>query len=206
VPGLSVGDPRSALRHPLLRDAAIVLAWFAVVGMIGALLWWQLTPLAEFTRTDTTAQMNEAELGRQVATDGWYVAIAAVGGLLSGIALLGLRRRDPLAMVVLVAVGGLLAAWLMVRIGLWLGPADPKTVLRDVAVGDKVPLQLKPHAGDVRFNLGTGRDYLVPVVAFVWPIAALVGAIGVIWGLDEHRPSADESSLRNDQLSAKHSG
>jgi hypothetical protein len=179
MPRLSLGEPRSALRHPLLRDAALVLVWFAVLGVIGALLWWQLTPLAEFTRTDTSAQMGEAQLGRQVATDGWYVAIAAVGGLLSGIALLGWRRRDPLAMVVLVTLGGLLAAWLMVRIGLWLGPADPKTVLRDVAVGDKVPLQLKPHA---------------PGVRYVWPITALIGAIGVIWGLDDHRPPADESS------------
>jgi hypothetical protein len=188
---LSLEEPRSALRHPLVLDAALVLVWFAVVGVLGAVVWWQLTPLAEFTRTATTAQMDEAQLGRQVATDGWYVAIAAVGGLLSGIALVGLRRRDPLAMVVLVAVGGLLAAWLMVRIGLWLGPADPKTVLHDVAVGGKVPLQLKPHASGVWF---------------VWPIAALVGAIAIIWGLDDHRPLQDESTLRNDGSKIGHSG
>ena len=191
MPRLNLGGPRSALRHPLVTDAALVLVWFAVVGVIGAVLWWQLTPLAEFTRTDTTARMDEAELGRQVATDGWYVVIATVGGLLSGIALLALRRRDPLAMVVLVALGGVLAGWLMVRIGLWLGPADPKTVLHDVAVGGKVPLQLKPHASGV---------------TFVWPITALVGAIGVVWGLDDHRPRVHEASPHKDGSSAGQSG
>ena len=160
------------LRHPLVRDAAVVLAWFVVAAVIGAVLWWQLTPLAEFTRTTTNAEMGEDQLGRQVNADGWYFAIAAAGGLVSGVALLLLRRRDPVAMVVLVALGSLLAAWLMLRLGLWLGPAAPKDVLPHVAVGHKVPLQLKTSASGVRF---------------VWPLAALIGAAVVLWGSDARR-------------------
>jgi len=206
MPRLSPEVLRSALRVPVVRDAALVLAWFVVAAVIGALLWWQLTPLAEYTRTAETAQMDEGQLGRQVATDGWYVVIAIVGGLVSGIALLMLRRRDPLVMVVLVTLGGLLAAWLMLRLGLWLGPADPKSVLRGVVVGDKVPLQLKPHGADLRFSLGTSTHLVVPVVAFVWPIAALVGAIGIIWGLDDRPGQRAGSSSLNDGLSGSHSG
>ena len=174
------GGRRRLLDPALARDAAIVLGW------------WQVTPLAEYTRTAQSAAMDEEQLGRQVATDGWFFTIAAVGGLASGVALLGLRRRDPLAMVVLVTLGAGLASGLMALVGLWLGPDAPKDVLTGIAVGGKVPLQLKLHA--------TGA-------LFVWPIAALIGAVGVIWGLDES-PAPDEvtPSSANDGLSATSSG
>ncbi|MGY2875272.1 hypothetical protein ACVW00_002462 [Marmoricola sp. URHA0025 HA25] len=160
------------LGHPLVRDAVVVVAWFAVAAAIGALVWWQVTPLAEFTRTATNAQMDEEQLGRQVSADGWFFVIGALGGLVSGIALLTLRRRDPVATVVLVALGGLLASWLMLRLGVWLGPANPKDVLSDVAVGHKVPLQLKTHTAGVDF---------------AWPLGALLGAVGVLWSSDDRR-------------------
>jgi hypothetical protein len=167
----------SRLTGPLARDVAVVVAWFVGLGILAAVLWWQLTPLAEYTRTATNAEMGEEELGRQVAADGWYVVIAAVGGLLSGVGLMSLRRRDPLAMVVLVTLGSLLCAWVMLRVGLWLGPADPKSALPHAAVGAKVPLQLKPHASGV---------------VYVWPITALLGAIGVIWTGEGRRPATPE--------------
>lgn len=176
MPGLTEpgqGAPeRPVLRHPLLRDAAFVLAWFVALAVVAAVVWWQVTPLAEYTRTADNAQMDEQQLGVQVSVDGWYVVIAAAGGLLSGVLLLSLRRRDPVAMVLLVVLGSLLGGWVMLRVGLWLGPADPKDVLRHVAVGTKVPLQLKPKV--------TG-------VLYVWPILTLIGAIGVIWGTDDVR-------------------
>lgn len=168
------------VRQPLVRDAGFVLAWFVVLGVVGALVWWQLTPLAEFTRTASNAEMGEEQLGRQVSADGWYFTVAAVGGLLSGIALLSLRRRDPVTTVVLVTLGALLAGWVMLRVGLWLGPPDPKSVLPGVAVGAKVPLQLEPHAHGV---------------LYVWPVAALLGAIGVIWGTSEHHDDASGDAL-----------
>jgi hypothetical protein len=161
----------------LARDAALVLAWFLTLGVLGALLWWQVTPLAEYTRTAQSAAMDEEQLGRQVSTDGWFFTIAAVGGLVSGVALLAIRKRDPLAMVVLVTLGAGLASGVMALVGLWLGPEAPKEVLASVPVGGKVPLQLELHA--------TG-------VLFVWPITALLGAVGVIWGLDERRTVDDE--------------
>lgn len=156
----------------LARDAAVVLAWFVVAGLVGALVWWQVTPLAEYTRTVDNAEMGETELGRRVSADGWFFVVAAVGGLLSGVVLLARRRRDPVVMVLLVGAGGLLAAWLMSEVGLWLGPPDPGTVLPGVDVGDRVPVQLELGA---------------PGLLFVWPIAALLGAVGVLWGLDDYR-------------------
>ena len=186
MPGLSPVGPVPARHRPLTADLLVVLGWFALAAVVGALIWWQLTPLAEYTRTTANAQMGEEQLGRQVSADGWYFVIATVGGLLSGIVLLSWRHRDPLAMVVLVTLGALLGSWLMLRIGLWLGPANPKHVLPDVAVGAKVPLQLRPHASGV---------------VFVWPITALLGAIGVIWGSDSRR-----EKVLDDPLSVERNG
>lgn len=173
----ATGPRPSPLRHPLVADVLIVLAWFVVAAVVGALVWWQVTPLAAYTRTATDAGMGEDQLGRQVSADGWFFAIALLGGLVSGVALLALRRRDPVVTVVLVTLGGLLAAWLMLRVGLWLGPADPEGVLKDVAVGGKVPLQLETHT--------TG-------VFLAWPIGALLGATVVLWGSDESHPRDDD--------------
>lgn len=164
--------------RPTLADLAATLALFFVAAVICGLLWWQVTPLAEYTRTETGAVLNEEQLGIQVASDGWFLVIAAVGGLISGIGLLSWRRRDPLVMVILTAAGGVLATWVMLRTGLLVGPPDPDTVSAAAKVGDKIPLQLQIHTD---------------VLWVVWPIAALVGAVGVIWGT-EHRPASDPNA------------
>lgn len=175
------------LGRPLLDDALVVLGWFAALGIVAALVWWQVTPLAEYTRTATNAQMGEEQLGRQVSADGWYFAIAAVGGLISGVVLLSWRHRDPVATVVLLVPGALLCAWLTLRLGLWLGPSSPKEVLPHVSVGAHVPVQLKVHASGV---------------VLVWPIAALLGAVGVIWGTDT-RPGSRAAKFLDDPLSVE---
>lgn len=152
-----------------VNDALIVLAWSVVTALLAALLWWQQTPLAEFTRVDDAGKgaMGEQELARQVGADGWFFVLAAVFGFLSGVVLLWWRRRDPLLTVVLVALGAVLSTWLMLEIGLALGPPDPGTVLPTVDIGDEVPVQLQVQAHGLYAT---------------WGVAALIGAMGVIWG------------------------
>jgi hypothetical protein len=167
---------RSAQSRPTLRagaiDAAVVAVWFAVAGVVGALVWWQVTTLPKLTRTGNSAEQAPDQLVGQVGIDTWYFVVALVGGLLSGIVLLWWRRRDPLLMVVLVALGGGLAAWLMVRAGLVLGPAPELTALRDLKEGAQVSMQLKLHA---------------PGMVWIWPIAALLGALLQMWVLAKPR-------------------
>lgn len=155
---------------PILADIGIALAWFVLAGLLGALIWWQLTPLAEYTRTVENGVMDEQQLAKYVATDGWFVVISAVGGLLSGIALLSWRRRDPVLMVILVALGGAVATWVMLQTGLALGPPDPDATIRSAKVGAKIPVRLDPTT--------TG-------IYVTWSVCALLGAIGVIWGTND---------------------
>ncbi|RNL64986.1 hypothetical protein EFK50_03130 [Nocardioides marmoriginsengisoli] len=153
---------------PRLVDLSFVLAWFVVAGLIAAVIWWQVTPLAEYTRTTDNGTMDEQQLAVQVAADGWFFVVAAVGGAVSGLALMLLRFRAPVLMVVWIVAGSTLAWYLTKEIGLLLGPGDPNAALASVAVGDKVPLQL---------------EYASKGLAFVWPTAALAGAlVGLVGG------------------------
>jgi hypothetical protein len=152
----------------VLVDALVVTVWFTVAGILGAVAWWQLSDLPQVTKSGNAATLSPEELTTQVSADGWYFVIAAVGGLLSGVVLLAWRRRDPLLMVVLVVLGAGLAAWLMLRIGLALGPEKELAALKNARDGTQVSEQLKLRA--------TG-------VVWIWPLAASFGALVYLWVL-----------------------
>jgi hypothetical protein len=161
-----------------LASLSVVLAWFGVAAVIGAVIWWQVTPLAEFTRTKDNATMDEQQLSKQFGTDGWFWVIGSIGGLVSGVLLILLRRRNPILMVLLVAAGGAFATFVMLEVGLMLGPSNPGSVLASTPVGAKVPLQLEPTAHGVWFS---------------WPIAALLGGIVALW-ITEARETASQQA------------
>lgn len=159
--------PTSAPRS-LVTDALIVFGWFAVAGVIGALVWWQATPLPKVRKTAEGAVYDNNALVSQVGIDGWFFVIALVLGLVSGVVLLAWRSRNPVLMVLLVALGAGLASWLMIHLGLALGPGEETAALSGAPNGTRVSMQLDLHA--------TG-------VAWIWPIAALLGALVQLWVL-----------------------
>lgn len=169
-----------------LQDLGVTAAWFVVAGVLGAVLWWQLTPLPVATRTGEAASLNPDQLTKEVGIDGWFAVIALVAALVSGVVLMAWRRRDPLLMVVLIALGGGLAAYLMVTLGQALGPGDEVAALKKLPEGGTAPLQLSLKA---------------PGVALLWPIAALFGALVQVWVLrrPEHRVDDEATDPREDQ-------
>ncbi|RYJ05462.1 MAG: hypothetical protein EON52_11445 [Actinomycetales bacterium] len=160
----------------LLTSISVVTAWFTALGLLGALVWVKVTPLPGFTRVADNGTMDEEQLAKQFSANGWFLVIAVVAGLLSGLVLLLVRRRTlPAVMVVLVALGGGLATVLMVQCGLAWGPGDPNAALAVAQIGDVVPIQLKVDAKGVYY---------------AWSVAALVGAAIATWLLEsvEKRP------------------
>lgn len=148
-----------------LVDAVLVLGTFAVLGVLGAFVWKAVVHLPSFVRTAQGGAMGQIQLARIVDIDGWFFTVGAAAGLLAGMAFMLTRPRRPVLVVVLLAAGGALASWLMLRVGLAVGPPNPDAVLAHAAVGTRAPVRLQPHASGVEF---------------AWPGAALLGALLVL--------------------------
>jgi hypothetical protein len=167
-PSVAVGDgPEPPARPAALGDLGAVLATYLALGVVGGLLWWLLCDPALFTVTrDGGVAMGEAELSKRFDPDAWYAVIAAVLGLVSGVAVTWWRSRDPLLTIALVLVGSAVAAAVMTVVGGWLGPTDPETLAAGAQAGARLPAPLTVDA---------------PGAYVVWPVAALLGALVVLW-------------------------
>jgi hypothetical protein len=166
APGASAAH-RPGTHGRVARDIAVCLGVLLVLGALAGVVWWLLAPSPEFTKLRNESTMGEDQLSLQFAADAWYAVVAAVAGVLSGAGLTWWRDRDPLLTSACVLVGSLLAGGLMSWVGHVLGPGKPDVALATAKVGQHVPDQLVLHAH-------TG--YLV------WPIAALVGTLVVLFG------------------------
>lgn len=154
-------------------DAAWILATLLLLGLVAGVLWWLFVDPAVFTvAKNGGVTMGEVELGKRFNADGWYTVIAGVLGLLAGAALTWWRAQDFLVTTLTLLVGSLAAAWVMAGVGRLLGPPDPEQVLGSAEVGAR---------------LATPLEVTSEVCYLIWPIAALIGALVVLWS-----PPADE--------------
>lgn len=166
-----------APRERVLVDAVVVLGCFMAAGLVAGLLWPQLVSPVEVVRTEAGLSTAEVALSERFDNDAWFMVLAAGFGLPLGSLVTLWRRGDEIVTVVALVVGASVASWLAALVGGVLGPEDPAVVLAEAAVGTTAQ-------GAV--TVSAQGAYLV------WPVAALVGALVVLWGT---RPSS-ESSLR----------
>lgn len=193
LPQVTIDESERLERHraavsELLTSVAVVVGWFAALGALGALVWLKVTTLPEYTLVVSNGQvagsMGEEELAKQFGANGWFLVIAVVGGLLSGVVLMLVRRASPVVMVVLVGLGGALATFVMLQCGLAWGPEDYRAALARAQLGDSVPVQLKID---------------VNAAYYTWSIAALVGATLALWFLDARNPQPLPARAADDQ-------
>ncbi len=159
----------------LARDAAVVVGTLLAIAVVAGLVWPQLVDPVEFVRTQQGVVTDEVALAQQFDDDGWYVVLAAVGAALAGGVLTAWRSRDPVATVLLLVAGAAAAAWVMAQVGTAVGPPPPSTALADASPGATAPGQVEVHA---------------LAAYFVWPIAALFGAVVVLWTRRGSHPDA----------------
>lgn len=157
------------------KDALIILGTFLVLGLVGGVVWWLLVDPAVYTKVSQGGTMAEQETGKRFDMDGWYSVVAAVLGAFAGTALTWWRVSDAVLTTLLVAVGAGLAAAVMSTTGQLLGPGDADVALAAAEVGETVPVELSVTAA---------AAYLV------WPIAALAGALMVLWS--QPTPSGED--------------
>ncbi len=151
----------------VLADLAWVLGLFAVAGAAAGVAWWKLAKPALYTRTSDNAVMFQGELGNRVQSDGWFVVIGLVAGILVGVVLIQWRRGHPLLVVLVGYAASLGAAALAMWLGRMLGHQDVAALLRKAAVGDHIPDSL---------------NVISRLVVVAWPIGFLIGSVVMIWG------------------------
>ncbi|WP_323180945.1 ABC transporter permease [Streptomyces sp. NBC_01142] len=143
-----------------LRDSAVVLVAVTLLGVALGLLWLWLAPRVPLISNGKAVFLQDTEGESAVGADGTFALLALGFGALSAAAVFWFRRRGGVALVVGLALGGLLGSLLAWGIGVWFGPSND-VVARAREVGAGVPfdayLELK----------ATG-------VVLAWPVAAMV--------------------------------
>ena len=150
----------------VLRDVLIVLLGFGVGAVGVGVLWPQLVDPVVVTRAEAGLLTDEVALGDRFDNVGWYALLSGGCAVLLGVVLSLWRRSHEVVTLLAIVTGACLAAWLSARVGTWVGPGDPEAVLAAAEVGATAP---------DRVTLTADVAYLV------WPIAALIGCVVVLF-------------------------
>ncbi len=134
---------RASLR-PALVQLVLAVAVLAVIGAVAGVVWeWVWSAPKGVVMDHTWVATDEASLRAQFSGTGWYVVVASAAGLLGGAVVALFVDRFPLVTLLGVVLGSVLAAWLMYRVGVWLGPGDPQTLAHAAKDGTHLPGQLQ---------------------------------------------------------------
>ena len=127
-----------------LVQAGLIVAIFAVVGVLAGLVWeWLWTPAMGGVLDHNWGPQDAIALSEQFGGTGWYVVVGTVAGLVTGALVALFLDRVPLLTLAAVVVGSVLAAWLMYVVGIAVGPPDPEVLAKTAADGTLIPEQLQ---------------------------------------------------------------
>jgi hypothetical protein len=159
----------------------VTIGGFAVLGLVGARLWWSATDLPAYLVTRKGDSLDELQLGRFFNSPGWFLLIGLGLGLVGGLVFGAVYRRHGLTVVIAVFAGGFLASYLCYHYGVTLDQGPVKPRLRAAQPGDRVPVELSLGADGVRL---------------AWPIAALAGVLVAQYTLWRTGDATARASLR----------
>ena len=159
---------------------AVVLATYALVGLAAGWVWHELWQPAEGVVVQHQWFATGAGLREDFSGTGLYVLIAVAAGLALGVLFAILGGVRPVVTLVACVVGSLLAGWLMLTMGEWLGPADPQVLAKDLDDGATLPSALRVSG-------------LTPLFAFtLGTLGALALVFTVFQGNSSERGSDEE--------------
>ncbi|MCQ0022342.1 ABC transporter permease, partial [Streptomyces somaliensis DSM 40738] len=131
-----------------VRRAAAILLVAAVAGIALGLLWLWLAPRVPLVSDGESVLLKESEAEHAVGADGVFVLLGLAFGALGALAVFLRHRQGGIAVVVGLALGGLLGSALAWGTGTLLGPTHD-VVARARAVGEGVvfdaPLELHAY-------------------------------------------------------------
>ncbi|MBB4704749.1 hypothetical protein [Sphaerisporangium siamense] len=157
-----------------MRDFGATVVVLAVLGVVAGFTWSALAPRTPYLITRTGPQLTDPTSQSLIAADGWFAVVTGVGGLACGIvAYLISRRGRPVALLAGLAVGGLLAGFLTLSVGMSLGDSTIRAASTGAAaIGSRVDVLTVTAYG----------------VLLAWPLIA-VAVFGIVESVDGYRDS-----------------
>ncbi|GGZ92996.1 hypothetical protein GCM10010329_12320 [Streptomyces spiroverticillatus] len=159
-----------------IRKALVVLVVTAVLGLVLGALWAWLAPKVPLISTDKAVFLKDTEGEEAAGADGVFVLLSLGMGLLTGIGAFLFHRRGGIPMVVGIALGALMGAWLGWMAGGWFGPTAD-VVAHAKAVGAGVVF-------DAPLKLGAKGALLA------WAFVGVLVHLGLtaVWGVRDPEP------------------
>ncbi|MEV5973514.1 DUF2567 domain-containing protein [Streptomyces sp. NPDC051921] len=152
------GAPSTATE---LRQAAVVTGVSAVAGVLLGLLWLWLAPRVQLVSDGKAVFLKDGEGESAIGTDGTFVLLALGFGALAAALVFLIHRHGGIALVLGLALGGVLGSLLAWGVGVWLGPE------RDVVA------HAKRVGPDVFFEAPLELN-MAAAAMLAWPIAAMI--------------------------------
>lgn len=152
-----------------LRVLVGVLLASPVVGVV----WWLIAPLPRMQMFGRSVVLVDPEGEAAVAADGWFAICAGSAGLVCAVVAFALIRRARVGALLGLTVGGLVAAIIAWRIGVFLGPAPVHEQAKALASGASFdgPLAVSAKA-----------------VLFAWPLVSVIVYFALTAGLEPPTP------------------
>lgn len=145
--GTLLRSPEDAELRAELSRAALVAVAVTVAGVALGLLWLWLAPRVPLVSDDTAVFLSDSEGEEAIGADGTFVLLALAFGAVSAALVFWFHRKGGIALVVALAVGGVLGSLLAWQIGTRLGPTDDVVAhAREVGKGVIFDAPLELHA------------------------------------------------------------
>jgi len=123
-------------------QAVLFIGAFAASGALAGVVWERLWDAPDGIVFEATWYLEPAGPDYAFSGTGWYVVVALVAGALTTLVLGWLWPRHELASLAAMAVGSMLAGWVMFAVGHALGPQDPQLLAAGQADFDTLPTDL----------------------------------------------------------------
>ncbi|MFJ2203423.1 ABC transporter permease [Streptomyces violaceusniger] len=116
-------EPGPELRAELVQASLVAIA-VAVSGVLLGLLWLWLAPKVPLVSDGTAVYLKNSEGEDAIGADGVFTLLGLAFGAVSALIVFLLFRHGGIALVIGLAIGGVLASVIAWRLGLWLGPTS----------------------------------------------------------------------------------
>ena len=147
--------------------AALIIVVLEVVAVPLGLLWGHLAPHPLYYPSGHQLTLVVGDAKPLVRADGLFLLVTGVAGVVSGFAAFFVARRSDIGATIGLALGGLVAGWLVWHVGhAWTGGLQP------------VQLALKPDDTKARLAADLGAR----VVVVGWGVAA-VAMHGILYAV-----------------------